>query len=275
MQFSAATANLYLQPFEQVLEIIAAAGFQNIELDLFWERKEWAVAQHLRDMPVQRVVRMVERSGLKISSIHDAGGVLEDERSTLGFINPMLDQHLGAMGYAPDCLVFHTPHIEGQPPAGWWEKISDEIVRSLEKYRRECSFVCIENMPFFNGYFVPLTTPAELKAFVETNGLNVTLDTTHYAQIGIDIVEAARILGKSIRTIHLSDFSAGRTHVFPGEGELDFSGFFGALDKDGLKAVTLECSLLSIDAPGHAMSYNELVSRLAEARKRLERFLAA
>jgi hypothetical protein len=37
---------LYSQPFEQALDIIAQAGFQNIELDLFWERKEWAVAQH-------------------------------------------------------------------------------------------------------------------------------------------------------------------------------------------------------------------------------------
>lgn len=275
MQLSVATANLYRQPFEQVLEIIAAAGFQNIELDLFWERKEWAVAQHLRDMPVQRVVRMVERSGLKISSIHDAGGVLEDERSTLGFINPTLDHYLGEMGYAPDCLVFHTPHIEGQPPAGWWQRISDEIVCSLEKYRQTCSFVCIENMPFFDGYFIPLTAPAELKAFVEANGLSVTLDTTHYAQIGTDIVDAARILGRSIRTIHLSDFSAGRTHVFPGEGELNLSGLFSVLDRDGLKAVTLESSLSLVDDPGREMRYNELVSRMAEARTRLERFLVA
>jgi sugar phosphate isomerase/epimerase len=128
-----------------------------------------------------------------------------------------------------------------------------------------------------NLYLQPFEKVLEIIAAAgfQNIDLNVTFDTTHYAQIGTDIVAAARILGKSIRTIHLSDFSAGRTHLFPGEGELDFSGFFGALDKDDLKAVTLESSLSIVDNPGHEMSYNELVSRLAEARTRLERFLAA
>jgi len=273
MQLSIATANLYLQPFEQVLEIIAEAGFQNIELDLFWARKEWAMAQHLRDVPIKRVVKMVEQSGLRISSIHDGGGVLEDEHSTMGFLNPALDQYLSAMGYAPDCLVFHTPHIEGNPGVGWWERISGEIVRSLEKYRKACLFVAIENMPLFDGYFVPLTTPEELNAFVVENGLSATFDTTHYAQIGTDIVEAARKLGRNIKTIHLSDFIAGRTHVFIGDGELDLSGFFDVIDKKSLNAVTLESSLSSMDNPNQEMSYNELVSRMREARVRLERLV--
>jgi len=94
MQLSVATANLYMQPFERALNIFAEAGFQNIELDLFWERKEWAVAQHLQDVPVRRVVQQVERAGLRISSIHDGGGVLEARDSTEGFINPALDRHL-------------------------------------------------------------------------------------------------------------------------------------------------------------------------------------
>lgn len=43
MIFSTATANLYFYPFEQTLEIIAEAGFHNIELDLYWDRKDWAM----------------------------------------------------------------------------------------------------------------------------------------------------------------------------------------------------------------------------------------
>ncbi len=273
MQLSVATANLYLRPFEQVLDIIAEAGFQYIELDLFWARKEWAMAQHLRDVPVKRVVQLVEQSGLKISSIHDGGGVLENEHSTIGFINPTLDQYLSTMGYAPDCLVFHTPHVEGNPGIGWWQWISGEIVRSLEKYRKVCSFVTIENMPLLDGYFAPLTTPEELNAFVVENGLSVTFDTTHYAQIGTDIVEAARKLERNIKTIHLSDYIAGRTHVFIGEGELDLSGFFDVIDKESLNAVTLECSLSSMDNPTQEMNYNKVVGRLKEARIRLESLL--
>jgi sugar phosphate isomerase/epimerase len=128
-------------------------------------------------------------------------------------------------------------------------------------------------MPSFDGYFVPLITPAELYAFVTENNLSVTFDTTHYAQIGTDIIEAARELGTSIKTIHLSDFKAGHTHVFPGEGELDLSGFFDALDKTSLNTITLESTLASTDRPTHEMSHGELVSRLREARLRLERLL--
>ena len=275
MQLSVATANLYFQPFERVIEIIAEAGFQYIELDLFWARKEWAMAQHLKDVPVKRAIQLVQQSGLRISSIHDGGGVLENEHSTIGFLNPILDQYLEEMGYAPDCLVFHTPHVERNPGIGWWERTSIEIVHSLEKYRKACAFVTIENMPFFGGYFVPITTPEELNAFVTKNGLSVTFDTTHYAQIGTDIVDAARILKKSIKTIHLSDFTVGRTHVFIGEGDLDLSGFFDVIEKESLNAVTLECSLTSIDNPDSKMSYNELVSRMREGRIRLRDLLGA
>jgi len=274
MHISVATANLYLLPFEQVLDIIADAGFQNIELDLYWARKEWAMAQHLKDIPVKQVVRMIDRSGLRIHSIHDGGGVLEDTSSISGFVNPMLDQYLNEMGYAPDCLVFHTPHIEGDPGIEWWNQISDKIVASLEKFQNACSFITIENMPFFDGYFVPLTTPEALRAFVNENRLSVTLDTTHYAQIGIDIVDAARELDRNVKTIHLSDFKAGKTHVFIGEGELDFTSFFHALDRQSINAITLECSLSSIENLNHEMSYTELVNRLKEARKRVENILA-
>ena len=270
MIFSFATANLFHQPFEQVLEMIAEAGFQHVELDLYWARKEWAMAQHLKDMPMRRAVQLVERTGLRVSSIHDGGGVLDHAHTTQGFINPTLGQVLDAMGYAPDYLVFHTPHVEGDPGDGWWERISGEIVRSLEPYRTAVPFVTIENMPTFDGYFIPLLTPDALCAFARENGLGVTLDTTHYAQMGTDITEAARSLGSSVRSIHLSDYCGGKTHLFIGDGELDFQGFFTAVDRDCLYATTLECSLSTPDHPDREMSRELLVARLTTARHRAE-----
>lgn len=81
MHISVATASFYFFSFEQALEIIAGAGFEQIELDLYWERGEWAMAQHLKGLDVRKVVRMVHRSGLRVSSIHDGGGVIEDSRT--------------------------------------------------------------------------------------------------------------------------------------------------------------------------------------------------
>ena len=273
MIISVATATLYDHPFEVVLEIIAESGFQNIELDMFWERNELAMAQHLRDIPFQRVIHAAELAGLKINSIHDGGGSLADEHSTIGYINPSLDEYLNVMGYAPDCLVFHPPHIKGNPGTEWWERTKDEIVQALETYLKFCEFITIENMPFFDDYFVPLTTPEALKTFVMENCFGITLDTTHYAMMGQDIKQAAKILTGNINTIHLSDFKLRQGHVYIGEGNLDLTGFLKVVDRENLNAVTLECSLASGDNPNQEISPKYLVNRLRDARIRVESIL--
>ncbi|MCE1168568.1 MAG: sugar phosphate isomerase/epimerase [Sphingobacteriia bacterium] len=273
MLFSVATASLYFCPFEQTLEIIAEADFKNIELDLFWEKNDYAMAQHLRNVPIKKAVNLIKRSGLKISSIHDGGGLLENNYSTEGFINPSIDKYLNELGYAPECLVFHTPHIKGRNNPDLWKKISDRIVCSIEKYRKVCSYVTIENNTSFKGYYVPLTSPEELNEFATQNELGITFDTTHYADIGIDIIEAAKLTRENIKTIHLSDFVKGRKHVFIGEGELDLKGFFEIVDKNNLSIITLECSLSSINNPDQFMNFNEMVSRLKEGKTKLMNFL--
>jgi sugar phosphate isomerase/epimerase len=274
MQISVSTATLYWIPFERTLDLITKAGFQNIELDLFWERKEWSMAQHLKDIPAKQAVRQVESSGLKVTSVHDTGGVLESAVSTRGFIDPTLDDYLDAMQYTPDCLVFHTPHVEGTAQDGWFERISAELVKCLEKYRK-VSPISIENMQTFDGYTVPLNTPGPLKAFIDTYDLGVTLDTSHYTQMGVDIIQAAGVLGSSIKTIHLSDCIKEKRHVFIGEGDLNLAGLLKAVDRDQLIAVNLECALSTPDKSDQVMDDKELVDRMREARIRLEGYLAA
>lgn len=275
MQTTIATANFYFLPFRQTLEIIAEAGFEHIELDLYWERGHWAVAQHLKGMTVREVVELINRSGLKVASIHDAGGVIHNAHSIQGFVNPHLKEYLDQLGYAPGCIVFHTPHIEGPYNESWWQAIADEIVAAAESYRSSETSVTLENMPFFDGYYVPLATPQELLAFVAPHELGVTLDTTHYAQIGVDLVQAATVLQKKIRTIHLSDFVAGQTHVFIGDGELDFPSLFRVLDMSTLHSITLECS---VGFPGENaldMPHTKMVDRLKTALSRLQGWLEA
>lgn len=273
MHISIATANFYFLPFEETLAIIAEAGFQNIELDLFWEWKQWAMAQHLKGIPVSQVIRSIHQSGLKVTSIHDGGGVLPDCQSTGGYINPQLDEYLDQLGYTPDFLVFHPPQAEGNLDANWWEQISSGIVRELDPYRGECSFLTIENEPLFDGFTVPLLTPETLLAFVNQNGLGVTVDTTHYAQMGTDIQDAARVLRDRIRSVHLSDYIDGKIHVFIGEGELDLMQFLHLIDRKKLTSVTLECSLSSLDKSDQQMSHDELVNRLKLLKKKVDSML--
>lgn len=275
MHISFATANLYQEPFEDVLEMIAEAGYGAIELDLFWERKEWAMAQHLRGWSAKQIAASIERSGLRLSSIHDGGGVLNDPESVAGYINPTLDETIDALGCVPGCLVFHTPHVEGVQEANWWGRIEGRIAAELRPYQEICPVVAVENMPNFDGYSVPLLTPQALADFTQRFGLGVTLDTTHYAQMGTDVVAAARALGGQTRTMHLSDYQAGRTHVFVGEGELDLPGVFKALDVDHLHAVTVECSLARGNGTVQPLARAEKVARMREARIRTEAYLQA
>ena len=167
MHISFATANLYQEPFEDVLGMIAEAGYDAIELDLFWERKEWAMAQHLRGWSAKQVAASIERSGLRLASIHDGGGVLDDPESVAGYINPALAETIDALGYVPGCLVFHTPHVEGAQDASWWGRIEGRIAAELRPYQEICPVVTVENMPNFDGYSVPLLTPQALADFTQ------------------------------------------------------------------------------------------------------------
>jgi sugar phosphate isomerase/epimerase len=262
MRISFATANLYFLPFDETLEIIAEGGFQNIELDLPWEWNQWNMAQHLRNIPIHQAIQSVHRSGLKVISIHDGGGVLNSYKSTSDYINPQLDEYLDNLGYAPEYMVFHPPHAEGDHSPDWWQNISGDILRALEPYRAVCEHITLENMPFFDGFTVPLTTPEELCEFVMQNKLWVNVDTTHYAQIGINLLEAACILRDRIHSIHLSDYLDGKVHVFVGEGQLDLQGFLRLVDPAILNTVTLECSVSTVDRPDRQMSHAEVVDRI-------------
>jgi sugar phosphate isomerase/epimerase len=274
MVISVATATYYHLPFEQALEIIARAGFEFIELDLFWERKELAMAQHLRGCAPRDAARLIAQAGLKVASIHDGGGVLDGPDSICGFINPALAETLDALGYAPDCLVFHTPHVEGSQGGTWWQMLAGQAAAALEPYRRSCGAITIENMPLFDGYNVSMVIPEALMAFVQEAGLGVTLDTTHAAWMGMDITRAAEIFRGRVYTVHLSDFVEGKPHVFIGDGELDFPKFLRALDFSALRSITLECAPVFLGEDSAQMNVNGLAGRLATARMRLEGWLA-
>jgi sugar phosphate isomerase/epimerase len=273
MLITVATANYYHLPFEQALAIIASAGFQQVELDLFWERKQWAMAQHLRGWTPPEIVRQICQAGLRVASIHDGGGVLDHPDSIAGFINPQLDRLLDCLGYMPATLVFHTPHFEGRLDAAWWRSCAPRVVAALEPYRGACRAITIENMAGFEGYTVPLLMPEELAEFAAQAGLGVTLDTTHYAQLGVDGLRAAQTLSEQVRTVHLSDFQAGMAHVFPGAGELDLAGILRSLNPAVLQSITLECAPGLPGEDRFGMDQGIAVERLKEARRRVEQAL--
>jgi len=84
MNISIATATFYQVPFKETLELIKKAGFEYIELDIYWKGGDnWEAGQHLKSLKPREVLKMVKESGLKISSLHDIGGVIYKDRDSL------------------------------------------------------------------------------------------------------------------------------------------------------------------------------------------------
>ena len=128
--------------------------------------------------------------------------------------------------------------------------------------------VCIENLLNFDGYIVPLLDPNEMLLFAEEANIHVTFDTTHYAQCNIDICNALSILKNRIKTVHLSDYIDGKSHVFLGDGCLDFTNFAKGLNLDFLHSITIECGI-----PFDGKNYDHCIAKCKQAKTFVEKIL--
>lgn len=262
MNISIATATFYNIPFTEALELIKRAGFESIELDTYWTGGDnWEVTQHLRNIRPREVLKIVRESGLGINSLHDMGGVIFKDTDTL--IGAGTYEYLEFGEKDIPCLVFHAPHKKTEDRS-WWSGYAPKAAEDL-KALKDRFLVCIENIQNFPGYQTSLIDPAEMLAFVRDNGLYINIDTTHYAQCGIDIVSAAKFVRDYVKGVHFSDYKDGKRHLFPGEGVLELKGFVNSLKLDGLHALTLECNIpyekgrpeVSVESMKRARSYVE------------------
>jgi len=238
MNISISTANLYFAPFEKTLEIYKKAGYEYIELAAYWRGGEWEIAQHLKDVKPRDVVRLVAQSGLKISTFHDMGGIIEDGHESI--VSRSTHEYLEYCDFP--CLVFHVPHKK-DADAHWWEGYKNKAISDLRQLKGD-RIICLENLcGFHEDYYMPMLTPDEMLRFADEADIFVNLDTTHYAQGNIDILSAADTLRPKIKTVHLSDYAEGRKHVFLGEGCLDFKSFIERINVNQLHATTVECAI--------------------------------
>lgn len=121
------------------------------------------------------------------------------------------------------------------------------LAKLLPTARREGVTICLENMPFRDGY--SLSSPAEIAGLVrEVNdpALAMCLDTGH-ANVRADWqspAEAMRAYPKEIKVLHVHD-NHGRhdEHLLPFFGTIDWADFSAALGETGFDGVfSLECA---------------------------------
>ncbi len=238
MKIAMATANFYMIPFDKTLNIIAKSGYEYIELGGYWKGGDsWEAAQHIKSMKPKEVINLVKKSGLKIAAYHDMGGVIDERQESI--INPDTYEYLSLTDIP--CVIFHTPHCKTDDVL-WWQRYKERAIKDLYDIAQE-RIACIENMAQFKNYIVPLIEPKEMLEFTNEANIYCTIDTTHYAECNINISYAANVLKDRVKTIHLSDYQNGKSHLFIGDGELKFSSFYDNLNTSNLYMTTIECAI--------------------------------
>ena len=241
MNIAVSTGVLYQETFQKTLELIKKAGFDYIELLTYWYSidDKWEIGSNLKKMSPGDVLTMIKDSGLKISSLHDSGGIIYSEACTL-----ISESTYNFLEYAANeipCIVLHTPQKKTFKST-WWKKECSIYGNEMKELGKK-TLVCIENVIEGYGHSVSMMKPKELLEFATEYEIYVNVDTSNFMQSGIDITEAARILKDRVKTVHLSDYARGEPYMFIGDGSLDFQNFFDTLDISILHSVTLECKL--------------------------------
>jgi len=159
------------------LELIKKAGYEYIEILQYWKGgNSWEMAQHLKNITPKETLNIVKESGLKISTLHDSGGVIEDGKESV--IAKTTFEYLKYGASDIPCIVFHVPHKKTSDKS-WPDTYRSVAGNDLKAIKNK--IICIENMPSFEGFAALSSEPYDLLNFAVENDIFVNIDTTHYA----------------------------------------------------------------------------------------------
>jgi sugar phosphate isomerase/epimerase len=242
---------------EETFELLAEAGFDGVEL---------MITQDRMSQDPHRMAAVARRFGLPVPAVH--GPFLLATWLVYG-TDPKgkLDRCVEfAETAGVSTIVIHPPYRWQVGYAGW-------LPRRITEIREQTGItVAVENMfpVWMNGrrlQFHNGIEPQELEKFPY-----VTLDLSHLAVAGVDILDAYARLAERVVHVHVSN-NAGRgrdTHAGLDEGVLPVETFLKGLMTSGFAGgITLELDVrpLADDRPG---LLEFLRSNLGAARRYLE-----
>jgi sugar phosphate isomerase/epimerase len=215
-------------PLEETFELLAEAGFDGVEL---------MITQDRISQDPHRMTAVARRYGLPVPAVH--GPFLLATWLVFG-ADPRakLDRCVEfAEAARVSTIVIHPPYRWQLGYTGW---LSERIA---EVHERTGITVAVENMfpVWMNGrrlQFHSGIEPGELAQYPY-----VTLDLSHLAVAGVDILEAYDRLGERVVQVHVSN-NAGRgrdTHAGLDDGVLPVPTFLKGLMASGYSGgITLE-----------------------------------
>lgn len=240
------TGSLYPFGLDRVYGWAVEAGYDGVEI-MMDERWDTHQAEYLRGL--------ADKYGIPVRALHPPlfrGAWNLDPEETLVRVVKLAGE-VGA-----DVVVAHPP-ANGSTLEIWSRE-------TLADARKGAAAVAVENMPrnrirrfLFSWDAQYCYRPEHLAGLGD-----VTLDTSHLAASGVDVMEALETLGGQLRHVHLSDSNrTGRDeHRVPGRGSLPLKEFLAALAEiDYPGAVSLELKPWPLGAPDP----KEILARMREA----------
>jgi sugar phosphate isomerase/epimerase len=237
------TGSLYTYGLDRVFGLAKKAGFDGIEVlvDGRWDTRQADYLKHL-----------IERHGLPIVSLHSPFHLVQVpgwEQDPIWRLKRTVEL---AEGLGARVVVVHPPQgwlrislrVMGASnqrdfwvglPLSWFvgRSYARWLCDGLESFQRGTEvIVAVENMPRrqigplgFDLY--QMTRLESLERF-----RHLTLDTTHLATHGIDILQTYERLAGRVAHVHLSNYN-GREHRLLQDGHLPLADFLRRLNQDG------------------------------------------
>ena len=249
----AATGPLLMTPLERVLDAIAEAGFDGVEL---------MVGHHEDTQDPEVIRRRAADAGLDVPVVH--GPYLLLLRTVLGSsyaakteASLQLAAEVGA-----DVLVAHAPFRWERGARRWLAEQVDDLADA-----HGVRFAMENLFPVRGRRFSSVVTPEDMAGH-----RHLVLDTSHCAVSGIDLFDMWRATRESVVHLHVSDnFGNGKdSHAPIGTGMLPLAAFLGEVGASGWDGtITLE-----LDCRAHLDDHDGLVRFLARERTKAAQLLA-
>lgn len=278
MKISLSTGSLYLYPLRWIFGWAKRAGFDGVEL---------VIGPEVDLRGADYVNQLAREFQLPVLTVHPplysypGWASVNDTYAPFMAKAVALTESVGAK-----LMVVHTPRARG-----YADEVGKEFVQKVVAARNNINgsglLLGLENGARFVGsdnHYILRALP-ELRDFVETHNLAMTLDTAHIGTCELDLLDSLKWFDGRVANVHLSDLrqvshwmrsqprlhSYFRQHQFPGTGVLPLQDFLSVLEQRHYQGViTYELSPLAVNA----LQPWKIESKLREAVEFVKRGLS-
>jgi len=216
--------SIFQKNTRQILLTLKKSGVDGIEL---------IISSNTNNNDIQKIQEMLSQLTIPVFSVHQS--LAKMFNISVSEVNRLCEV---ANRLSAKVVVLHINAIGDQI---FDEGYTDDLKALEKQYKIK---IAIENMPInplsiFKTY---TWREDEFSSVIKKSGFKITLDSTHLAQAGYDIIDFYKKNKDQITNIHLSDYKKSffntflllvrNTHLALGKGELPIKDFLQTLKED-------------------------------------------